>query len=125
MIVSFVHSSFSSSMVSTAVCFVFCSCFILQHLNLKLDLSFLPEKDGESIAESLKTYEDKVQRLEKELFFYKKTSRGLKKKLKELLGEMIHPPPTQSKRPISQTQLPFILLVEFPSSIVELDLHWL
>ncbi|XP_060091391.1 kinesin-like protein KIF27 [Heteronotia binoei] len=63
---------------------------------MQLILVHCKEKDGESITESLKTYEAKVQRLEKELFFYKKTSRELKKKLKELLGESMHPPPTQS-----------------------------
>ncbi|XP_077200789.1 kinesin-like protein KIF27 isoform X5 [Paroedura picta] len=63
---------------------------------MQLILVHCKEKDGERITESLTTYETKVQRLEKELFFYKKTSRELKKKLKELLGESMHPPRTQS-----------------------------
>nr|XP_056704967.1 kinesin-like protein KIF27 [Euleptes europaea] len=63
---------------------------------MQLLLVHCKEKDGESITESLKAYEAKVQRLEKDLFFYKKMSRELKKKLKELLGESMHPPPTQS-----------------------------
>ncbi|XP_048360638.1 kinesin-like protein KIF27 isoform X3 [Sphaerodactylus townsendi] len=64
---------------------------------MQLILVHCKEKDGESITESLQTYEAKVQRLEKDLFFYKKMSRELKKKLKEFLGEsMQHPPPIQS-----------------------------
>lgn len=39
--------------------------------------------------ETFKTYEDKIQQLEKDLYFYKKTSRDLKKKLKELEGTAI------------------------------------
>ncbi|XP_053263998.1 kinesin-like protein KIF27 isoform X3 [Podarcis raffonei] len=54
------------------------------------------KEDGESIAETFKTYETKVQQLERDLFFYKKTSRELKKKLKELVAESIHHPLTQS-----------------------------
>lgn len=57
-------------------------------LILNVNFCFL-EQDGESIMETLKTYEDKIQQLEKDLYFYKKTSRDLKKKLKELLGEVI------------------------------------
>lgn len=48
--------------------------------------------------ETLKTYEDKIQQLEKDLYFYKKTSRDLKKKLKELLGEAIQRQLVQSER---------------------------
>lgn len=48
------------------------------------------EQDGEGIAEALKRYEVKVQQLEKDLFFYKKTSRELKKKLKCRFGESSH-----------------------------------
>ncbi|XP_044876638.1 kinesin-like protein KIF27 isoform X2 [Mauremys mutica] len=54
---------------------------------IQLILHHFKEQDGESIAETLKLYETKVQQLEKDLFFYKKTSRELKKKLKELVGE--------------------------------------
>ncbi|OXB80128.1 UNVERIFIED_CONTAM: hypothetical protein H355_006960 [Colinus virginianus] len=53
-------------------------CFILKLILLVL------EQDGEGTGETLKEYEVKVQQLEKELFFYKKTSRDLKKKLKSL-----------------------------------------
>lgn len=35
--------------------------------------------------------QDRLQDLEKELFFYKSSSRQLKKKLKELLGDALHP----------------------------------
>ncbi|XP_061483012.1 kinesin-like protein KIF27 isoform X2 [Rhineura floridana] len=63
---------------------------------MQLILLHCKEQDGESIAETLKTYEAKVQQLERDLFFYKKTSRELKKKLKELAGESVYPPLTQS-----------------------------
>lgn len=47
---------------------------------------------------TLKSYEDKIQQLEKDLYFYKKTSRDLKKKLKELLGEAVRRPLVPSER---------------------------
>ncbi|XP_071657990.1 kinesin-like protein KIF27 isoform X2 [Patagioenas fasciata] len=57
---------------------------------LQLILHHFKEQDSEGIAETLKGYEVKVQQLEKDLFFYKKTSRELKKKLKSLFGESSH-----------------------------------
>ncbi|XP_074993787.1 kinesin-like protein KIF27 isoform X2 [Calonectris borealis] len=57
---------------------------------IQLILHHFKEQDGEGIAETLKGYEIKVQQLEKDLFFYKKTSRELKKKLKGLFGESSH-----------------------------------
>ncbi|XP_054041291.1 kinesin-like protein KIF27 [Rissa tridactyla] len=57
---------------------------------LQLILHHFKEQDNEGIAETLKGYEVKVQQLEKDLFFYKKTSRELKKKLKGLFGESSH-----------------------------------
>ncbi|NXE78169.1 KIF27 protein, partial [Cochlearius cochlearius] len=57
---------------------------------LQLILHHFKEQDSEGIAETLKEYEVKVQQLEKDLFFYKKTSRELKKKLKGLFGESSH-----------------------------------
>ncbi|KFQ23792.1 Kinesin-like KIF27, partial [Mesitornis unicolor] len=54
---------------------------------VQLILHHFKEQDVEGIAETLKQYEVKVQQLEKDLFFYKKTSRELKKKLKGLFGE--------------------------------------
>ncbi|XP_069736257.1 kinesin-like protein KIF27 isoform X2 [Phaenicophaeus curvirostris] len=57
---------------------------------LQLILHHFQEQDSEGIAEAMKGYEVKVQQLEKDLFFYKKTSRELKKKLKGLLGESSH-----------------------------------
>ncbi|XP_014792295.1 PREDICTED: kinesin-like protein KIF27 [Calidris pugnax] len=54
---------------------------------LQLILRHFKEQDNEGITETLKGYEVKVQQLEKDLFFYKKTSRELKKKLKGLVGE--------------------------------------
>ncbi|KFQ83373.1 Kinesin-like KIF27, partial [Phaethon lepturus] len=66
----------------------------LQHKDhekkLQLILHHFKEQDSEGIAETLKGYEVKVQQLEKDLFFYKKTSRELKKKLKGLFGESSH-----------------------------------
>ncbi|XP_008070736.1 kinesin-like protein KIF27 isoform X3 [Carlito syrichta] len=56
---------------------------------MQLLLCHFKEQDGESIMETLKTYEDKIQHLEKDLYFYKKTSRDLKKKLKAVIGEAI------------------------------------
>uniref|UniRef100_A0A2R8N8X4 Kinesin family member 27 n=1 Tax=Callithrix jacchus TaxID=9483 RepID=A0A2R8N8X4_CALJA len=55
----------------------------------QLLLHHFKEQDAEGIMETFKTYEDKIQQLEKDLYFYKKTSRDLKKKLKELVGEAI------------------------------------
>ncbi|KAM6303091.1 kinesin-like protein KIF27 isoform 2-T2 [Podargus strigoides] len=57
---------------------------------LQLILHHFEEQGNEDIAETLKGYEVKVQQLEKDLFFYKKTSRELKKKLKGLFGESSH-----------------------------------
>ncbi|XP_036186599.1 kinesin-like protein KIF27 isoform X4 [Myotis myotis] len=59
---------------------------------MQLLLHHFQEQDGEGIMETLKTYEDKIQQVEKDLYFYKKTSRDLKKKLKELLGEAVWRP---------------------------------
>ncbi|KAM7024360.1 kinesin-like protein KIF27 isoform 2-T5 [Acridotheres tristis] len=52
-------------------------------------LNHFKEQNSEGTAETLKGYEVKIQQLEKDLFFYKKTSRELKKKLKGLLGESL------------------------------------
>lgn len=60
--------------------------FWQRYLVLKLIL-FLLEQNSEGTADTLKGYEVKIEQLEKDLFFYKKTSRELKKKLKSLLGE--------------------------------------
>ncbi|MEE6459545.1 hypothetical protein FKM82_000650 [Ascaphus truei] len=54
---------------------------------MQLLLQHFRDNDGESIAENIKDYEAKVELLEKELFFYKKTSRELKKKLREVVGD--------------------------------------
>ncbi|XP_045436041.1 kinesin-like protein KIF27 isoform X3 [Pipistrellus kuhlii] len=64
---------------------------------MQLLLHHFAEQDGEGIMETLKSYEDKIQQLEKDLYFYKKTSRDLKKKLKELLGEAVRRPPVPSE----------------------------
>uniref|UniRef100_A0A8C3K5V8 Kinesin family member 27 n=1 Tax=Calidris pygmaea TaxID=425635 RepID=A0A8C3K5V8_9CHAR len=68
----------------------------LEHVKLQCDRRLtLQHKEHEKklqlilhhFKETLKGYEVKVQQLEKDLFFYKKTSRELKKKLKSLFGE--------------------------------------
>ncbi|XP_004449516.1 kinesin-like protein KIF27 isoform X2 [Dasypus novemcinctus] len=56
---------------------------------MQLLLHHFKEQDGEGVMETFKTYQDKIQQLEKDLYFYKKTSRDLKKKLKELVGEAV------------------------------------
>ncbi|XP_061874089.1 kinesin-like protein KIF27 isoform X2 [Colius striatus] len=57
---------------------------------LQLMLHHFQEQESEGITETLKAYEGKIQQLEKDLFFYKKTSRELKRKLKGLFGESAH-----------------------------------
>ncbi|XP_060055483.1 kinesin-like protein KIF27 isoform X2 [Erinaceus europaeus] len=64
---------------------------------LQLLLHHFKEQDGDGIMETLGTYEDKIQQLEKDLYFYKKTSRDLKKKLKELVGEATWRPTVPSE----------------------------
>ncbi|KAG2465502.1 KIF7 protein, partial [Polypterus senegalus] len=81
--------------------------FALERLNLEMDrkltfqqkeheqrlqlvLQEFKEQGGEGLSENIKVYESKIQVLEKDLFFYKKTSRELKKKLKELVVDSLH-----------------------------------
>ncbi|XP_025024800.1 kinesin-like protein KIF27 isoform X1 [Python bivittatus] len=64
---------------------------------IQLILLHCKDQEGENIAETIKAYEAKVQQLERDLFFYKKTSRELKKKLKEVVGESIYHSLKQSK----------------------------
>ncbi|KAH0628225.1 hypothetical protein JD844_009103 [Phrynosoma platyrhinos] len=68
---------------------------------MQLILLHCKEQDSESISETLKGYKAKIQQLERDLFFYKKTSRELKKKLKELFGtsssDTQHHPQTPNK----------------------------
>ncbi|KAM6152495.1 kinesin-like protein KIF27 isoform 4-T4 [Erethizon dorsatum] len=64
---------------------------------MQLLLHHFKEQDGEGIVESLKIYEDKIQQLEKDLYFYKKTSRDLKKKLKEVAPEAVQWQPAASE----------------------------
>ncbi|XP_078252313.1 kinesin-like protein KIF27 isoform X2 [Rhinoraja longicauda] len=51
---------------------------------MQLVLQYFKENTGEGFADGIKAYESKIQELEKDLYFYKKTSRELKKKLREL-----------------------------------------
>ncbi|XP_053323201.1 kinesin-like protein KIF27 [Spea bombifrons] len=55
---------------------------------MQLLLQHFKDNDGTVSASSIKAYEAKIEELEKELFFYKKTSREFKKKLKEVVGEV-------------------------------------
>ncbi|XP_078070606.1 kinesin-like protein KIF27 [Mustelus asterias] len=52
---------------------------------MQLVLQYFKDKSGEGFSDSMKAYESKIQQLEKDLYFYKKTSRELKKKLRELV----------------------------------------
>ncbi|XP_042189389.1 kinesin-like protein KIF27 isoform X2 [Callorhinchus milii] len=56
---------------------------------IQLLLQQFKDKDGEGLAD-LKLYQSKVQELEKDLFFYKTTSRELKKKLREVVAESLN-----------------------------------
>ncbi|XP_067886127.1 kinesin-like protein KIF27 isoform X2 [Heterodontus francisci] len=55
---------------------------------MQLVLQYFKDKSGEGLADSIKAYESKIQQLEKDLYFYKKTSRELKKKLRELVESL-------------------------------------
>ncbi|XP_058021703.1 kinesin-like protein KIF27 isoform X3 [Ahaetulla prasina] len=57
---------------------------------IQLILLHCKDQESENIAETIKAYEAKIQQLERDLFFYKKTSRELKKKLKDVVGEAIY-----------------------------------
>ncbi|XP_023124279.2 kinesin-like protein KIF27 [Amphiprion ocellaris] len=63
-----------------------------QHQDHQNDIQLLLQKLKEGVStEEQKAVQGRLQHLEKELFFYKSTSRQLKKKLKELLGEALQP----------------------------------
>uniref|UniRef100_W5M2J3 Kinesin family member 27 n=1 Tax=Lepisosteus oculatus TaxID=7918 RepID=W5M2J3_LEPOC len=64
---------------------------------MQLLLQEFREGRGECFVENIKTYEAKIQQLEKDLFFYKKTSRDLKKKLKELVADSLNQQPAFRK----------------------------
>ncbi|XP_075955327.1 kinesin-like protein KIF27 [Anarhichas minor] len=56
--------------------------------NIQLLLQKLKEGDS---GEAQQAIEDRLQHLEKELFFYKSSSRQLKKKLKEIVSDSLYP----------------------------------
>ncbi|XP_043939621.1 kinesin-like protein KIF27 [Protopterus annectens] len=58
--------------------------------DVQLMLQQFRVQGGEGIAENIKFYESKIQQLEKDLFFYKKTSRELKKKMRELVVDSLN-----------------------------------
>uniref|UniRef100_UPI00398E6AC6 kinesin-like protein KIF27 n=1 Tax=Pristiophorus japonicus TaxID=55135 RepID=UPI00398E6AC6 len=55
---------------------------------MQLVLQYFKDKSGEGLADGIKAHESKIQQLEKDLYFYKKTSRELKKKLRELVESL-------------------------------------
>ncbi|XP_066567180.1 kinesin-like protein KIF27 isoform X2 [Amia ocellicauda] len=57
---------------------------------IQLILQEVKEGGRDGLMENIKIYEAKIQQLEKDLFFYKKTSRDLKKKLKELVTDSLN-----------------------------------
>ncbi|XP_038559877.1 kinesin-like protein KIF27 isoform X1 [Micropterus salmoides] len=63
-----------------------------QHRDHQSNIQLLLQKlkEGGS-GKAQQAIQDRLQHLEKELFFYKSSSRQLKKKLKELLGDTLHP----------------------------------
>ncbi|XP_062274108.1 kinesin-like protein KIF27 [Scomber scombrus] len=63
-----------------------------QHRDHQNNIQLLLQKLQEGVSGDAKqAVQDGQQNLEKELFFYKSSSRLLKKKLKELLGDALHP----------------------------------
>lgn len=66
------------------------NCVLLSHLLLCPCVCVCVCLEGGS-GEAQQAIQDRLQHLEKELFFYKSSSRQLKKKLKELLGDALHP----------------------------------
>ncbi|XP_073489757.1 kinesin-like protein KIF27 [Aquarana catesbeiana] len=54
---------------------------------MQLILQHFKDNDSEVTAENTKIYEAKIEELEKELYFYKTTSRELRKRLRDLVGE--------------------------------------
>ncbi|XP_048448842.1 kinesin-like protein KIF27 isoform X1 [Rhincodon typus] len=55
---------------------------------MQLVLQYFKDRSGDGPADGIKAYESKIQQLEKDLYFYKKTSRELKKKLRELVESL-------------------------------------
>ncbi|XP_037633039.1 kinesin-like protein KIF27 [Sebastes umbrosus] len=63
-----------------------------QHQDHQNNIQLLLQKLKEGCSgEAQQAIEDRLQHLEKELFFYKSSSRQLKKKLKELVSDALHP----------------------------------
>ncbi|XP_028270102.1 kinesin-like protein KIF27 isoform X2 [Parambassis ranga] len=63
-----------------------------QHQDHQKNIQQLLQKLKEGVSEEeQQSIQDRLQHLEKELFFYKSSSRQLKKKLKEILGDAVHP----------------------------------
>ncbi|XP_067467908.1 kinesin-like protein KIF27 [Thunnus thynnus] len=63
-----------------------------QHQDHQNNIQLLLQKlKDSSSGDAQHAIQDRLQNLEKDLFFYKSSSRLLKKKLKELLGNAVHP----------------------------------
>ncbi|XP_069555562.1 kinesin-like protein KIF27 [Brachyistius frenatus] len=63
-----------------------------QHRDHQNNIQLLLQKLKEGVSgEAQQAIQDRLQDLEKELFFYKSSSRQLKKKLKEILSDRLHP----------------------------------
>ncbi|KAM6931375.1 kinesin-like protein KIF27 [Xenentodon cancila] len=80
-----------------------------QHRDHQNNIQLLLQKLKEGISgEAEQPMQDRLQHLEKELFFYKTSTRQLKQKLKELLSDAIHPENepscTQKDRRMHNTQ---------------------
>ncbi|XP_041855051.1 kinesin-like protein KIF27 [Melanotaenia boesemani] len=69
-----------------------------QHRDHQNDIQLLLQDIKEDVSgETQQVKQGRLQHLEKELFFYKSSTRQLKKKLKELLSDAIHPDNQPSK----------------------------
>ncbi|KAM4576001.1 kinesin-like protein KIF27 [Odontesthes bonariensis] len=63
-----------------------------QHRDHQNNIQLLLKKLKEGVSgETQQAIQERLQHLEKELFFYKSTSRQLKKKVRELLSDALHP----------------------------------
>ncbi|KAM7416801.1 hypothetical protein PAMA_018729 [Pampus argenteus] len=81
-----------------------------QHRDHQNNIQLLLQKLKEgSSGDTQQIIRDRIQNLEKELFYYKSSSRQLKKKLKELLGDALHtadqPSHTQEHTQTHSTQI--------------------
>uniref|UniRef100_A0A3Q3BPX8 Kinesin family member 27 n=1 Tax=Kryptolebias marmoratus TaxID=37003 RepID=A0A3Q3BPX8_KRYMA len=74
-----------------------------QHRDHQNSIQLLLQKLKEDVSEE--AMQDRLQHLEKELFFYKSSSRQLKKKFKELLSDSVQPDNQPSHKQMPNTQI--------------------